>query len=71
MVHSIKNTGQTQTQRGGNGRHDKASTLDSGLVTYRDHGLWNIVRGRDNVCGAGLCGDALERDTFYWTSQAK
>ena len=42
----------------------KVNTLDSGLVWYRDHGLWDVVLGGDNVCGAGLGRNALELDTL-------
>ena len=41
-----------------------ANTLDSGLVWYRDHGLWGVVLSGDNVSTTGLGGDALELDTL-------
>ena len=42
----------------------RAKVLDSGLVRYGDHGLWDVVRGGDDVGGAGLGRDALELDTL-------
>ena len=35
---------------------EQALRLDGGLVWYRDHGLGDVVGGRDNVGGAGLGG---------------
>lgn len=63
MVHSIKNTGQTRRKKE-ESRRQPTSTLDSGLVPYRNHGLWDVVRGGDDVGGAGLARDALELDTL-------
>ena len=63
-MHSIKTQGQTEKIRD-NRQQRMVSTLDSGLVWYRDHGLWEVVLGGDGVGGAGLDGDALELDALW------
>ena len=62
-MHSIKTQGQTEKIRD-NRQQRMVSTLDSGLVWYRDHGLWEVVRRGDNVSRTGQSGDALELDTL-------
>ena len=63
-MHSIVTQGETEKKTRDDRQQGMGEHLNSGLVWYGDHCLWDVVRGGDEVSGTGQGRDALELDTL-------